>query len=700
MEAIYSTKSFNRILPLLFRVFFSLPSSRYNENQPKPHSLHLPRGSFDCVLPDPSNIFSPHLLSSPLPTNSFFQNFTLNNGDQPEYIHPYLIKSSNSSLSLSYPSRKVSSSEISQVFNADLTITSQQASSGKHVISSYSDLSVTLDIPSRNLSFFLVRGSPYLTFSATKPSLLSITTIHSLVSFSSNDSLTKFTMKFHNGQTWLLYASSPINFSTIHSGKTLPQITSNGFSGTIRIALLPESDSKLETVLDKFSLCYPVSGKAVFREPFCVEYHWETNGVGDLLMLAHPLHLQLLCNEDSHVTVLDDFKYKSIDGGLVGVVASNSWVLKADPVFVTWHSSKGIPKAKARDEIMSALRKDVDYLNSSSITTNESYFYGKLIARAARLALIAEEVCCLDVIPEVRLYLKETIVPWLEGTFYGNGFLYDNKWGGIMTEQGSSNNANVDHGFGVYNDHHYNLGYFIYGIAVLTKLDPAWGMNYKAQAYSLVQDYMNLGTNSNLNYTRLRCFDPYLLHSWAGGLTVFRDGRSQQNTSEAVNAYYSAALLGLVYGDANLVTLGSTLTALEILGAKMWWHVEEGGDMYEKEFGEGNRIVGVLWSNKRDSRLWFTSAERRECRLGIHVLPLLPISEVLFSNVEYVKQLVDWTLPALNRHDVCDGWKGFIYALEGIYDNECALRKIKRLKDFDDGNSLTNLLWWVHSRGD
>ena len=47
------------------------------------------------VLPDPSKFFSSNLLSSPLPTNSFFQNFVIPNGTQPEYIHPYLIQSSN-----------------------------------------------------------------------------------------------------------------------------------------------------------------------------------------------------------------------------------------------------------------------------------------------------------------------------------------------------------------------------------------------------------------------------------------------------------------------------------------------------------------------------------------------------------------------------------------------------------------------------
>ncbi|XP_061345243.1 glucan endo-1,3-beta-D-glucosidase 1-like [Gastrolobium bilobum] len=612
--------------------------------------------SQSTVLPDPTNFFSPNLVSSPLPTNSFFQNLALKNGDQPEYIHPYLIKSSNFSLSLSYPSRFFNSSFIYQVFNADLTITSSQKtnplSHWNHRISSYNDLSVTLDIPSSNLRFFLVRGSPFLTVSHT--------------------------FQFNNGQTWLLYASSPIKLS--HG---LSEINSDVFSGVIRIALLPDSDSKHEAVLDRFSSCYPVCGDAVFERPFCVEYKWEKKGWGDLLLLAHPLHLQLLSDSDCDVTVLDDFKYRSIDGELVGVVG-DSWVLKTDPVSVTWHSTRGV-REESRDEIASALLKDVEGLNSSAITTTSSYFYGKLIARAARLALIAEEVSFLDVIPAIRKYLKETIEPWLEGTFNGNGFLYDRKWGGIITKQGSTDTG-ADFGFGIYNDHHYHLGYFLYGIAVLAKIDPVWGRKYKPQAYSLMADFMTLSRRSNSHYTRLRCFDLYKLHSWAGGLTEFGDGRNQESTSEAVNAYYSAALMGLAYGDTHLVAIGSTLTSLEIHAAQMWWQVKEGGNIYEEDFTKENKVVGVLWSNKRDSGLWFAPPEWRECRLGIQLLPILPISE--------------WTLPALNREGVGEGWKGFVYALEGVYDNEGALMKIRSLNGFDDGNTLTNLLWWIHSRGD
>ncbi|CAL5186115.1 unnamed protein product [Lathyrus oleraceus] len=651
------------------------------------------------VLPDPSNFFSSNLLSTPLPTNSFFQNFTLNNGDQPEHIHPYLIKSSNSSLSVSYPSRSSNSKVISQVFKPDLTITSskkdnQKGSNGKHVISSYSDLSVTLDIPCINMTFFLVRGSPYVTLFVTKPTPLSISTIHDIIYFSSNDSSTKFTIRFNNNQAWILYASIKIKLSHGRS-----EITSEAFSGTIRIALLPDSDSKHEAVLDRYSFCYPVSGDAILREPFCVEYKWEKKGWGDLLMLAHPLHLQLLSQNDyNNVTVLNDFKYKSIDGELVGIVG-DSWILKTDHLSVSWYSTKGV-KEKHHEEIVSSLFKDVEGLSSSSIKITSCLSFGKLIARAARLAVIAEEVFFYDVIPKVKVkqFLKETIEPWLEGTFKGNAFLYDKKWGGIVTKQGC-NDCNAEYGFGIYHNHHYTLGYFVYAIAVLVKIDPAWGRKYKAQAYALLEDFMNLSTSLNSNYLRLRCFDLYKLHSWAGGLTENADGRNQMSSSEAVNAYYAAALFGMAYGDAQVVSIGSTLAALEISASKMWWHVMKDGNLYDKSFTKENRIMGVLWTNKRDSGLWFAPADWKEARLGIQVLPLCPISEVLFSDVKYVKELVEWALPALKRDGVDQGWKGFVFALQGIFDNGVALKNIKSLKGFDEGNSLTNLLWWLHSRG-
>ncbi|GER35727.1 beta-glucan-binding protein [Striga asiatica] len=646
-----------------------------------------------AVLPDPSPFFAPDLLSAPLPTNSFFQNLVLKNGDQPEYLHPYLVRSSESKLTICYPSLSENTSAFFyQIFVADIIVSTVKNPnpSATHMISKFNDLSVTLDFPSTGLRFYLVRGSPFVTCKIRHKTALSISTVHAILALIPNGSRTRYTIKLNNSQTWLLYASSSIDLSS----SDVNTIISTDFSGLIRIAALPNDDPKSESVLDRFSSSYPVSGEALFDRPFSISYRWDKRGWGDLLILAHPLHLRFLSeNDSSSISVLHDFKYNSVDGELVGIVG-DSWVLKTEPISITWHSIKGI-KNECYSEITDALDKDVEALNSSSISTTSSYFYGKLIARAARLALIAEEISHPIVIPVIKNFLKETIEPWLEGTFGSNGFLYDSKWGGIVTKQGSFDSG-ADFGFGLFNDHHYHIGYFLYAIAVLVKIDPSWGRKYKPQAYSLVADFMNMKRKGNSGYPRLRCFDLYKLHSWAGGLTEFADGRNQESTSEAVNAYYSAALMGLAYGDTHLVSTGSTLTAFEIEAAKMWWHVREdsSNNLYPKEFVRENCVVGVLWSSKRDSGLWFAPPEWRECRLGIQLLPLLPVSEVLFSDVRFVKELVEWVLPALNREGVGEGWKGFVYALRGVYDIEGALESIRNLKGHDDGNSCWMTVSW------
>ncbi|KAF5457051.1 hypothetical protein F2P56_021186 [Juglans regia] len=649
------------------------------------------------VVPNPRRFFSPHLLSAPLPTNSFFQNFVVGKGEEPEYIHPYLVKTTTSSLSLSYPSRLSNSSLVRQVFVPDLTITSLNKTSPRsirntrHRISSFSDLSVTLDLTSSNLRFFLVRGSPFLTFRTISRSTtgLSISTTHPILSFSSTDSLTKHTVKLNNGQTWLFHTSVPLPLT--HSTS---QITSSDFSGVIRIAILPDSNAKYEAILDKYSPCYPISGHVELTMPFRLEYTWKKKGRGKLLLLAHPLHRRLLSGNN----VLAGFKYKSIDGDLVGVIGY-SWVLKLKPVPVTWHSIGGI-RGKHFPEIVSALQDDVDALNSTTISTSSSYFYGKSIARAARLALIAEEVRFPKAIPLVAKFLRDSIQPWLDGNYGRNGFLYERQWSGLVTKLGSSNSSE-DFGFGIYNDHHFHLGYFAYAIAVLAKIDPEWGRQYRPLAYSLMADYMNigLGSFSYSFYPQVRCFDLWKLHSWAAGLYNFSDGRNQESTSEAVNAYYSAALLGLAYKDNHLKGIGSTLAALEILSAQTWWHVRKGDDMYGKEFTKKNRLVGILWANMRDSKLWFAPAELKACRLGIQVLPISPITEVLFSDADFARDVVEWASPSLSLSGVGESWKDFVYALKGIYNYGSAINSIRKLKVHDDGNSLANLLWWIHSRG-
>ena len=510
-----------------------------------------------------------------------------------------------------------------------------------------------------------------------------------------------------NRQTWLLYSSEPLALS-----QNLR--VSRAFKGVIRVAFAPPSSNESEAILDRFSSAYPIEGHAVMSASFQLTYEWKKSGPGELLMLSLPMHREIMSSpspsssssssSSSSDRKLGGLSYKSLDGDMHAVVG-DSWVLNETPISVGWHSSKGISDPAHQNTVAEALRKEVSELKK--ITTDNSCFYGKAVARAARMALIAEEVGALDLLKAIRQFLIDSLTPWMGGTFDGNAFLYDEIWGGLTTRNGLKNGV-ADHGFGLYNNHHYQLGYFCYAGAVLTKLDPQWGMAYKAHLYTMVEDYMTFHHHGHGHghghgqgqalFPGFRNFDFWVLHSWAGGLTEFADGRNQESTSEAVNAYYSAALLGLAFGDSSLVNAGLTLAALEIRAARALWHIPSDSTLYEGDFVSRHRMVGVLWANKRDTGLWFAPSEWRETRLGIQVLPILPITEILFQDIGFAKELVEWVQSSLSRPGVGDGWKGFVYALQALYAPEEALRNVNALSGHDDGNSLSNMLWWIYSR--
>ncbi|KAI5083909.1 hypothetical protein GOP47_0000078 [Adiantum capillus-veneris] len=599
------------------------------------------------AAPELSALLASPLRQAPLPTNTGWLNFILNEGSAPEYIHPYLIQSKDGALSISYPPRVVEANFIYQAFIPDLTMSSRNSANALHNT---------------------CRASSH------------------------------FKQQLHQAQ-----ANLAVN---------------EDFKGVVRVALLT-SEGDAERVLDKFSSAYPVQGHADLCVPFQVKYEWKKVGWGGLLMLSLPMHRDMM-SSPSLDCIESSVVYRSMDGDMYAV-AGDSWTLNEMPISVGWYSSKGISDQYCQEAIMSALIKDVAAL--PKISTDSSYFYGKALARAARLALIAEEVGALDLLRPIRDFLADSMTPWMEGSLTANALLYDEKWGGLTTQNGSVN-PGADFGFGVYNDHHYHLGYFCYAGAVLTKLDPTWGCTYKAHLYTIVEDFMTShhhhverpkhtgnwlsqgpfhhrhtkAARSKALFPRFRNFDFWVLHSWAGGLTEFADGRNQESTSEAVNAYYSAALLGLAFGDSHLMNTGLTLSALEIRAARALWHVPSDSTLYEQGFVTTQRIVGVLWANKRDTGLWFAPSEWRECRLGIQLLPILPITEVLFQDIKYVQELVQWALPALSRDGVGQGWKGFVYALQAMYAPEEALHNVLSLSEHDDGNSLSNLLWWIYTR--
>lgn len=150
----------------------------------------------------------------------------------------------------------------------------------------------------------------------------------------------------------------------------------------------------------------------------------------------------------------------------------------------------------------------------------------------------------------------------------------------------------MDFGNAFFNDHHFHYGYLIYSAAVLTHFDPSWpnqlanvthSSSHKTTLHDLVmaliRDIANPAEDDPF-FPRFRHKDWYMGYSWASGIIAFYNGRNQESTSEAVNAWYGITMYGLATANKQLEDMGKALLVTEVLGAQTYWHIRENSDIF------------------------------------------------------------------------------------------------------------------------
>ncbi|HTN86238.1 MAG TPA: glycosyl hydrolase, partial [Sorangium sp.] len=382
-----------------------------------------------------------------------------------------------------------------------------------------------------------------------------------------------------------------------------------------------------------------------------------------------------------------DLAYPTVIGQMKGVSGS-SWELVYDLSTITWDAPRRVSDQWG-DAVVAALEEERGFTPAEDVVGTDPYFGGKQLAKLARLAQIAEAVGKADLAEELRARLKSLINPWLNGE-NANPLVYDTTWGGVVTTNGLAD-KDADFGQGYYNDHHFHYGYFLYAAAVLAKGDETWRDNYADKVLWLVRDIANPSAKDP-HFTPFRNVDWFRGHSWASGLTPFADGRNQESTSEAVNAWYSLQLLGDALDDEDVKNIGRVLLAVETASAQTYWQIPADSTIYPEPFKD-NHAVGVLWSTKADFSTWFGA--NPEYVYGIQLLPITPISESLISR----KWIEDaWPTISETTQDAADPWRAFLIAAQATVDKEAAWEAAQELTELDDGLSRTALLYWIATR--
>lgn len=283
--------------------------------------------------------------------------------------------------------------------------------------------------------------------------------------------------------------------------------------------------------------------------------------------------------------------------------------------------------------------------------------------------------------------------PWPTAQAGTGALVYDGTYGGLVTRVGLSDPA-ADFGNGRYNDHHFQIGYMLYAAAVACRYDPQFCDVHRVAIGAIARDVAMPPDDALAHlFPVARCKDLYDGHSWASGLFQMADGKSQESSSEAVNAYYGAALVGEALGDEALRSWAQLLLAMEIRSAQWYWHVPSASPIYDPSFAATNRMVGVVGATDANAATWFGA--NLEYVHGINIMPVTPVTEALLPASYVAEQYAQLA----TRHGRMEAaWAGFAVAAHAIVDPAKALLEVAELNAFDNGNSRTNMLHWVATR--
>ena len=619
--------------------------------------------------------------TKPVPTNTFWTNLILKNGNNPIYINPYLVWYNGTGFNINYSDLTVTKDFI--ITNRVINFSIGTSKTNTFTVTRWDSLSV--DVQLGNLTYYFVRGSPFLTCRYNNDMPV-FKTQHAVLSVTATDA-NKYVVKLNNNQTWIIYHEGGLTLSN-----TLE--ATSAYTGILRTMLIP-AGSQVNVDLNKYAALYPTGGSINYtldNGTANLTYTFSTGRMNvpysdnNLLMYTLPHHQKML-SSPSNITGSGLPTYRTIKGLMLPYVGT-TWAFKLTLTDIDFNSRLAIDSQYVKD-VTDSLQSDSNIKPINS----DPYFFGKEIAKLARLLIIADELKQDEIKNKLLTSIKVYLLPWLTNQ-NTNRFIYDNAWKGVVSLNGIQSES-ADFGNGWYNDHHFHYGYFFYAFSVVIKFDSSFYATYKNQILSLVRDVANPSVNDPY-FPVTRNIDWFDGHSWANGIVEFGDSKNQESTSEAVNCYYSLYLLGLSVKDDTLTNLGRVMMDVEILSSQTYWQIKD-ETIYPKPFSD-NRVVGIVWSTKVDYSTWF--GKNVEFIHGIQMLPFTPISEKLLDPV-WIKLQQPILETALTRSTppLEDGWRGYIYMSKAIIDPTAAYNWIKSFRGgFDGGNTRTNTLYWILTR--
>ncbi|KAJ2886607.1 hypothetical protein H4R27_000551 [Coemansia aciculifera] len=692
-------------------------------------------------------LFDMSAIKTPLPTNKWWLNLVIEQGIDPIHPYPYVVKCLANASTVGFPKFQATATAMTSNMVADWQIGDSTGALTQRLVTAYDALGVQVAWTGSNsntkMAARFYKGLPFITYEMTNMAPV-LSTIHAILkveqlgltvnSYGANSagnatklakemadhpSLTQVTL--NDGSQWLLVTKPTIQWKQTGNSQLTPATSTTPFTGILQMAHLGDNPSSNVNVLQAYAGTYPTEGSVTYAKILNkqgvgrsadIVYFYKTNtdGGGDtsmiystrsvptsmqLLTFMLPHHVDLLTNSSILSPGLSG--YRSTKGPLTAVagnIITYSQPLDGTQSFEGQHAMTASDKESVQKQLY------LDVAASINITAPDPYFFGKGIAKIARLYQIAQELGDTQSASTLKDKLIGYMKPWLVTRTNSDPLVYDTTWGGVVSTAGLAD-PSADFGQGRYNDHHFHYGYHLYAGAVLAKYDINAFAPLREPLSQLLRDYAN-PSYADSQFPFMRHFDPYDGHSWAAGLFTFADGRNQESTGEAINAYYSAYLYALALGLQDTADFYEIVLNMEATSGRRYWHptLAQAKVQYIAPFT--HNAVGILWASKVDYATFFGA--NPEFIYGIQMIPFTPATRLLLA-ADWVKEAwcPDGTScsggmkPAAESANN-DGWAQFLYTALSVVDRKTALANVVKCNP-DDGNTLTNALHWIATSG-